>query len=153
MAEFAPTDSLAGPYEDIPISPAAEWLDYECELGVVLGRDVKDLPESEDPSEYILGYTVGNDVSARYWQTPERSVGQHGYAKSFDKFAPLGPVITSTKAIGDPRKLRLRTWVNGQLRQDGWTDDLIFDIGQILRHLSQGRTLRKGTVILTGTPR
>jgi 2-keto-4-pentenoate hydratase/2-oxohepta-3-ene-1,7-dioic acid hydratase in catechol pathway len=103
--------------------------------------------------DYILGYTVGNDVSARYWQSAERSAGQHGYAKSFDKFAPLGPVIASTKAIGDPHKLRMRTWVNGQLRQDGSTDDLIFNLGQIVRHLSIGRTLRKGTAIMTGTPR
>ncbi|OQU93763.1 hypothetical protein CLAIMM_00237 [Cladophialophora immunda] len=147
-----PSDSLAGPYEDIPIDPDAKELDYEVELTVIIGRDVKNLAETEDPLEYILGCTVGNDVSARYWQTSERSAGQHGYAKSFDKFAPLGPVIASLTALGDPHKLRLRTWVNGQLRQDGSTDDMIFSIGQIVRHLSKGRTLRKGTAIMTGTP-
>lgn len=119
----------------------------------MIGKDVKDLGESEDPLNFVLGYTVGNDISSRYWQNAQRSGGQHGYAKSFDSFAPIGPVIASKEAVGDPENLKLKTWVNGELRQDGATDDLIFDLRAILRHLSQGMTLKKGTVIMTGTPR
>lgn len=118
-----------------------------------MGKDAKNLSESEDPLDYVLGFTVGNDVSSRYWQNAQRSGAQHGPAKSFDKFGPIGPVIASREAVGDPEALRLRTWVNGELRQDGRTDDLIFGIKAIIRHLSRGMTLRKGTVIMTGTPR
>lgn len=119
---------------------------------MVIGKDCKNLGEDEDPTPYILGYTVGNDVSSRYWQRPERCGGQHGYAKSFDKFAPIGPVIASTTAIPDPKTLTLTTTVNGELRQKTKTDDLIFDIPAIIRFLSRGTTLRPGTVIMTGTP-
>ena len=103
-------------------------------------------------THYILGYTVGNDVSSRWWQMPERSSNQPGAAKSFDKFAPIGPVITSTSIIPDPSQLTMRTLVNGEQRQFTRTDDLIFDIPAIIRHLSRGTTVRKGTVIMTGTP-
>ena len=101
---------------------------------------------------YILGYTAGNDVSSRYWQTQERSGGQHGSAKWFDKFAPIGPAIVSKDVIRDPSKLLMRTYVNGELRQSTQTGDMIFDIPDLIRHLSRGLTLRKGTVIMTGTP-
>jgi len=83
---------------------------------------------------------------------PERSGNQHGYAKSFDKFAPIGPVLCSTKAIPDPSALFLTTKVNGEVRQEAKLDDLIFDIPALIRHLSRGTTLRKGTIIMTGTP-
>ena len=118
-----------------------------------MGKDAKNLSQDENPLDYVLGFTVGNDVSSRYWQNARRSGSQHGPAKSFDKFAPIGPVIASLKAVGDPEKLRLRTWANGELRQDCSTDDLIFGISHLIRHLSRGITLRKGTVIMTGTPR
>lgn len=147
------TDALAGPYDEIPISPSAQQLDYEGELCIIIGKDVKNLSDGENPLDYVLGYTVGDDISSRYWQNPSRSGGQHGYAKSFDKFAPIGPYIVSPEVVGDPEKLRLKVWVNGELRQDSCTDDLIFSLGAIIRHLSQGMTLREGTVIMTGTPR
>jgi 2-keto-4-pentenoate hydratase/2-oxohepta-3-ene-1,7-dioic acid hydratase in catechol pathway len=96
---------------------------------------------------------VGNDVSSRFWQLDKhRSGGQHGYAKAFDKFAPIGPVLCSTSQIPDPSKLRLRTVVNGVEKQNTGVDDLIFDISAIIRHMSRGMTLRAGTVIMTGTP-
>jgi len=146
--------ALAGPFEDIPIDPVAKDLDYEGELCVVIGRDVKNLQLDDDPLDYVLGYMAGNDVSSRFWQlNPERSSGQHGFAKSFDKFAPVGPVIASMSVVKDPHQLRLRTWVNGELRQETATNDLIFDIRAMIRHLSMGMTLRKGTIIMTGTPR
>jgi 2-keto-4-pentenoate hydratase/2-oxohepta-3-ene-1,7-dioic acid hydratase in catechol pathway len=119
---------------------------------VIIGKDCKNLGENEDPTPYILGYAVGNDVSSRYWQNPERSGGQHGYAKSFDKFAPIGPVLASTSAIPDPTALTIETTVNGELRQHSGTDQLIHDIPAIIRHLSRAVTLRPGTVIMTGTP-
>jgi len=146
--------ALAGPFENIPIDPIAKDLDYEGELCVVIGKDVKNLQPDDDPLEYVLGYMAGNDVSSRFWQINlERSGGQHGFAKSFDKFAPVGPVIASMNAVKDPHQLKLRTWVNGELRQETVTNDLIFDIRAIIRHLSTGMTLKKGTIIMTGTPR
>ena len=114
---------------------------------------MKNIPEESDPLDCVLGYTVGNDITARFWQNAERSGGQHGYAKSFDKFSPIGPVIASRDAVGNPEALRLRTWVGSELMQDGSSDDLIFDLRRIIRHCSTGRTLRRGTVIMTGTPR
>ena len=146
-------DTLAGPFQDIGVDAIAKELDYEGELCVVIGKDVKNLKPEQDPRDYVLGYTVGNDVSARYWQWPKMSGSQHGYAKSFDNFAPIGPVIASTRAVSNPESLRLKTWVNGDLRQSCKTDDLIFGIVSLIRHLSQGMTLRKGTVIMTGTPK
>ncbi|KAK5307001.1 hypothetical protein LTR99_002693 [Exophiala xenobiotica] len=147
-----PSPALAGPYEDIPIDKEAKFLDYECELSVIIGKDCKNLSDSDDPFDYVLGYTVGNDVSARFWQAPAQSGGQHAYAKSFDKFAPSGPVLVSTSVIHDPAKLTLKTWVNGEERQSSGIDDLIFDVPALIRFLSKGRTLEKGTVIMTGTP-
>jgi 2-keto-4-pentenoate hydratase/2-oxohepta-3-ene-1,7-dioic acid hydratase in catechol pathway len=127
-------------------------LQRQAELCVVIGKDCKNVTESEDPLQYVLGYTAGNDVSSRWWQMPERSNNQHSAAKSFDKFAPLGPVITSTKIIPDPTKLTMTTRVNGSLRQSTKTDDMVYEIPDVIRHLSRGTTLRKGTVIMTGTP-
>lgn len=118
----------------------------------MIGKDCKNVTESEDALQYVLGYTAGNDVSSRYWQMPERSNGQHGGAKSFDKFAPIGPVITSSEIITDAHKLTIKCMVNGELRQSANTESLIFDVPTIIRHLSRGMTLRKGTVVMTGTP-
>ena len=122
------------------------------ELCVVIGKDCKNLSPTDNPLDYVLGYTIGNDISSRYWQDKTRSSGQHGYGKSFDKFAPLGPMIVSTHAIPDPSKLKIITRVNGEVRQQSGTDSMIFDVASIVRHLSRGMTLRPGTVIMTGTP-
>jgi 2-keto-4-pentenoate hydratase/2-oxohepta-3-ene-1,7-dioic acid hydratase in catechol pathway len=122
------------------------------ELSFIIGRTCKNLTEKDDPLEYVLGYTVGNDVSSRYWQAPDRSASQAGYAKSFDMFAPIGPVISSTAAIPHPEKLTLVTRVNGAERQRSGIDDLIFSIPDIIRFVSRGHTLEPGTVIMTGTP-
>lgn len=119
---------------------------------MVIGKPLKNLKEGQDPTPYIAGYTVGNDVSSRYWQRAERSGGQHAIGKSFDKFAPIGPVLVSTSAIPDPKALHLKTTVNGELRQESSTGLLIYDIPTVLRFLSRGVTLHPGTVIMTGTP-
>lgn len=119
---------------------------------IVIGRDCKNAT-LQNALSYVLGYTVGNDVSSRYWQWEERSGRQHGSAKGFDKFAPIGPVIVSPSAIGDPHALSIKTTINGNdVRQSARTDDLIFKIPNLIQHLSRGTTLRIGTVIMTGTP-
>ncbi|KAH7087321.1 fumarylacetoacetate hydrolase family protein [Paraphoma chrysanthemicola] len=152
LAFTKPPDALAGPLDDIPFSEALLNMDYEGELCVVIGKDLKNFAQDDDPTPYILGYTVGNDVSSRFWQKPEQSGGQHAIAKSFDKFAPIGPVIASTTAISDPANLTLETFVNGERRQKANTGELIFNLSAILEFVSRGVTLRPGTVIMTGTP-
>lgn len=147
-----PADALAGPFETIEIHPDAQpLLDYEGELTVVIGQDAKDVSE-EAALGYVLGYTAGNDLSARNFQLPEASGGQFCYAKSFDKFAPIGHTIVSAQSIPDPQALRLVTRVNGVIKQETTTDDMIWRVRQIISHLSCGTTVRKGTVIMTGTP-
>jgi 2-keto-4-pentenoate hydratase/2-oxohepta-3-ene-1,7-dioic acid hydratase in catechol pathway len=126
--------------------------EQQGELSIVLKRDCKNIITDEEAYECILGYTVGNDVSARYWQDPTRSGGQASFSKSFDRFGPIGPVIVAASEIPDPSNLLLETRVDGALRQSGRTDDLLFSIPEILKHMSSGTTLRRGTVIMTGTP-
>lgn len=143
---------MAGPYEDIPIHPEAQsQLDYEGELVVIIGKDAKNVT-AEEALDYVMGYTVGNDVSARNFQLPASVSGnQFSYAKSFDKFAPIGPSVLLANGV-DPQKLKYTTKVNGQKRQETGTDDMIWDVKKIIAHLSRGTTLRKGTAIMTGTP-
>ncbi|OHE95130.1 hypothetical protein CORC01_09517 [Colletotrichum orchidophilum] len=143
---------MAGPFDDVKAHPDAQvQLDYEGELVVIIGRDAKNVPE-EQALDYVLGYTAGNDVSARNFQLPEASGGQFCYAKSFDRFAPVGPAIWSAERVPDPQKLHLKTMVNGEVVQETDTSDMIWSVAQIIAHLSRGTTLRKGTVIMTGTP-
>lgn len=145
-----PADALAGPHDPVPIHPSAQsTLDYEGELAVVIGRDAKNVSEA-DAMSHVLGYAASNDVTARYYQLPDNSGGQFCYAKSFDGFAPLGDAIVPPPAGGGPS--RITTRVNGELRQESSTDDLIFGVASIVSHLSRGTTLRRGTVIMTGTP-
>ncbi|KAJ6150548.1 hypothetical protein N7471_001747 [Penicillium samsonianum] len=147
-----PADALAGPFDTIEIHPDARgMLDYEGELTVVVGRDAKNISETE-ALEYVLGYTAGNDLSARNFQLPEASGMQFGYSKSFDHFGPIGHTIVAASEIPDPQDLRLVTRVNGQVKQQTSTSDMIWSVRQIVSHLSRGMTLRKGTVIMTGTP-
>jgi 2-keto-4-pentenoate hydratase/2-oxohepta-3-ene-1,7-dioic acid hydratase in catechol pathway len=148
-----PADALTGSDEDIPICPGAQpLLDFEGELTFVVSRDCKDLPLDFPLSEYILGYTAGNDVSARNYQLPTAGGGQFCYAKSFDKFAPIGPWIVSSSVIQDPQTLYYQTRVNGVEKQETPTSDMIWSVRDILHHLSRGTTVRAGTVVMTGTP-
>jgi 2-keto-4-pentenoate hydratase/2-oxohepta-3-ene-1,7-dioic acid hydratase in catechol pathway len=126
-------------------------LDYEGELTVLIGKDAKNVSE-EHALDFVLGYTAGNDVSARNFQLPETSGGQFCYAKSMDGFAPVGPAIFSKEVIPDPQKLNYVVKVNGVEKQSTGTDDMIWTVRQIIAHLSRGTTLRKGTLIMTGTP-
>ena len=126
-------------------------LDFEGELAIIIGKDAKNVTEA-DALNYVLGYAAGNDVSARNFQLPEASGGQFCYAKSFDGYSPIGHTITSPAEVKDIQNVRLTTKVNGVIKQDSNTNDMIFSVSAIIAHLSRGTTLRKGTVILTGTP-
>ncbi|KAJ5148298.1 hypothetical protein N7526_001650 [Penicillium atrosanguineum] len=111
-----PADAFAGPFETIPIHRDAQsQLDYEGELTVVIGKDAKNVP-TENALDYVLGYTAGNDLSARNFQLPEASGGQFCYAKSFDKFAPIGHILINAQEMPDPQQLSLVTKVNGQVK-------------------------------------
>ena len=147
-----PADALAGPFDIIYTHPATrEMLDYEGELVVIIRKDCKNVAENEAVN-YILGYSVGNDVSARNFQLPEVSGGQFCYAKSFDGFAPIGHTIVSPDVANVASGLQITTRVNKVVKQDSNTNDMIFSVGRIVSHLSRGTTLRKGTLIMTGTP-
>ena len=123
-------------------------LDYETELAVILGKDAVNVAE-EDAFDYVFGYTIVNDVSARNLQTGHK---QWYFGKGLDGFTPMGPCIVTKDAFAQPPAQAIRTWINGELRQDAVTDELIFGIPHIIHELSQGMTLKAGTVIATGTP-
>jgi 2-keto-4-pentenoate hydratase/2-oxohepta-3-ene-1,7-dioic acid hydratase in catechol pathway len=137
---------------ELPRALASEAVDYEGELAVVIGRRCKNVAV-EEALQAVLGYTCANDVSARDWQKrPELGGGQWCRGKGFDTFAPLGPCLTLASAIADPQALELRTSVNGELRQQASTADMIFSVAELIAFLSGSTTLLPGTVILTGTP-
>ena len=141
------TTCLSGPFD--PIDPGVtEQLDYEAELGVVIGRPAKSVSEA-DARKHVFGYFVANDVSARDWQfhSPTFTMG-----KSFDTHGPIGPWITTADEVVDPHALQLTCSVNGELRQSATTSDLIFDIWKQISYLSTAFTLESGDLIATGTP-
>jgi 2-keto-4-pentenoate hydratase/2-oxohepta-3-ene-1,7-dioic acid hydratase in catechol pathway len=140
---------VAGPTDDVHIPMTApEFVDYEGELGFVIGRRCRHVPR-ERAGEVIAGFLVVNDVSVRDWQmaSPTWTMG-----KSFDTHGPIGPWLVTPDEVGDPHDLSLRTWVNGELRQDAGTDDLVFDCYDLITHLSTAFTLDPGTIVSTGTP-
>ncbi|UNK70450.1 fumarylacetoacetate hydrolase family protein [Microbacterium sp. H1-D42] len=145
-----PSHTVAGPDDDFPASRGAEKLDWEVELALVVGRRAWNLGPDDDAMGVIAGYTVANDLSERTWQL-EESGGQWSKGKSGPGFLPLGPVLVPASEV-DPGDLRLRSWVNGEIRQDSSTSDLIFDVETIIRDLSTYTVLEPGDVILTGTP-
>ena len=125
-----------------------ERLDYEAELAVIIGKKAKHV-KAEDVADYIFGYTVLNDVSARLLQTTHK---QWYFGKGLDGFTPMGPCITSADEIAFPPALQISSRINGELRQDSATDLLITSIADIIEELSSGMTLMPGTIIATGTP-
>ncbi len=134
----------------LPTALRSDEVDYECELVVVIGRVCKNVSR-EDALDYVLGYTCGNDVSARDWQK-KWGGGQWCRAKSFDTFGPLGPCLVTREDIPDPNKLSIRTELNGKTVQESNTGDMIFDVPALIEFLSGSTTLLPGTVIFTGTP-
>ncbi|PNP78671.1 hypothetical protein FNYG_08017 [Fusarium nygamai] len=138
----------------IPKVAQDDQADYEGELVVVIGKDAKNVKESE-ALDYVAAYTAGNDISSRKWQRDPNLAGgvpQWGFSKGFDTFAPLGPALVSSSLIPAPEKLHLQTIVDKDIRQDAGLDDLVFSIPRLIAHLSSGTTLQKGSVIMTGTP-
>jgi 2-keto-4-pentenoate hydratase/2-oxohepta-3-ene-1,7-dioic acid hydratase in catechol pathway len=147
---FAKTRStVIGPDAEIVCPAISTEVDYEAELAVIIGKAAKGVSEA-DALDYVYGYTVANDVSARDWQL--RLDRQWVRGKSFDTFCPLGPVIVTADEIPNPNALRISLNLSGETVQDSNTVDMIFHVAQVVSYLSQGMTLQPGTVILTGTP-
>jgi acylpyruvate hydrolase len=142
------TNALIGPDDDIEKSPLTEKLDYEVELAVVIGKEAVSVSE-QDALEYVAGYTIGNDVSARDLQkrTPQWLQG-----KSLDKSTPIGPWIVTKDELKDPANLELKSYINGEIRQHSNTKHLIFNIPHLISFISNLMTLNPGDIILTGTP-
>ena len=141
-----PSSAVIGPGEKIVYPGVSSRVDYEGELAVVIKREARQLAENSDISLFVLGYTCFNDVTARDLQ---RKDGQFTRAKSFDTFAPIGPCIATDV---DPTRLRIKTFLNGKLRQSATTRNMIFPIPYLIRFISQIMTLYPGDVITTGTP-
>jgi 2-keto-4-pentenoate hydratase/2-oxohepta-3-ene-1,7-dioic acid hydratase in catechol pathway len=139
-----PSTSVIGPGENIVYPISSERVDYEGELGVVIGQRCKNVV---NPEQVILGYTCSNDVTARDLQKED---GQWTRAKSFDSFAPVGPFVSTNL---DPRNVAIKTRVNGRLKQSSNTRDLIFDVDYLIKFISRIMTLEAGDIIATGTPR
>ncbi len=140
--------AASGPFDAIHLPRASDKLDYEGELGFVVGRPCRHVPRAR-AAEVIAGWVVVNDVTVRDWQarSPTMTMG-----KSFDTHCPFGPALVTPDEVGDPLALPLRTFVNGELRQSASTKDLLFDPFALIEHLSTAFTLEPGDLISTGTP-
>lgn len=143
-----PRTAIIGPNQPIIKPSFVKKLDYEGELAIIIGKRGKNIPVSK-AKNYIFGYTIFNDVSARDIQFKDR---QWTRGKSFDTFAPIGPCIVTRNQLNDPNNLRIRTWVNGQLRQNSTTRNMVFNVYETIYHISRVMTLEPGDIIATGTP-
>jgi len=141
---------VCGPNDDIPHNPITQKLDWEVELTVVIGKRASHVTK-EDALSHVLGYTVAHDVSARDWQLA-RNGGQWLAGKAMDNFCPLGPAIVTRDDIEDPHNLNLSCIVNGEIKQDSNTKQLVFGVPEVVAWVSQFTTLLPGDIILTGTP-
>ena len=140
---------VTGPFDSVDIPTVApDWVDYEGELGVVIGTRCRNV-SVDDALSVVAGYVIVNDVSVRDWQraTPTMTMG-----KSWDTHGPIGPWFVTADEVGDPHDLRLRTWVDGELRQDANTSQMITNVWEQIAHISTACTLLPGTIIATGTP-
>jgi 2-keto-4-pentenoate hydratase/2-oxohepta-3-ene-1,7-dioic acid hydratase in catechol pathway len=143
-----PHTAITGPNQKIIKPSFVKELDYEGELCIVMGKTAKNVSEAE-AKKHVFGYTVFNDVSARDFQFKDE---QWTRGKSFDTFAPTGPCITTENQLKNTGDLAIRTWVNGELRQNGTTRNMVFNVSQIVHHLSRVMTLEPCDIIATGTP-
>ena len=141
-------NTVAAPDEDVPLTGAAEQYDYEVELAVVIGASTSNA-SAADALNSVFGYSAANDLSARDLQT---RTSQWLLGKTMDKFMPIGPYLVTADEVPDPQKLAIRTWLNGELRQNSNTDDMIFPVAEIVSYISRHFTLEPGDVIITGTP-
>ncbi|GEK79240.1 fumarylacetoacetate hydrolase family protein [Agrococcus baldri] len=147
---FKHPNTVVGPQDDVAIPPQAETVDWEVELGVVIGSRARYLASDEEAMACVAGYVVSNDVSERDYQT-KHSGGQWSKGKCAETFNPLGPELVTADEV-DVQALRLWSTVNGEPRQDSSTADMIFPVAEIVRHLSQYLVLEPGDLINTGTP-
>jgi 2-keto-4-pentenoate hydratase/2-oxohepta-3-ene-1,7-dioic acid hydratase in catechol pathway len=141
-------NALAAHGQDVPLNPNAGQNDYESELVVVIGKRARFVEESE-ALEYVFGYCNGNDLSARDLQM---RTSQWMLGKTLDKFMPIGPYLVTADEAGDADALRIRGWLNGELRQDSNTSDMVFSVPELVSYCSQYMTLEPGDLISTGTP-
>ena len=139
---------INGPTDPVVMPKVSDMLDYEAELGFVIGKKCRHV-NAADAYSVIAGFLVVNDVSVRDWQMRSQTMT---LGKSFDTHGPIGPWITTVDEIGDPEKRSLKLWVDGELKQDAVTDDLIYDVGAQIEYLSTVMTLFPGDLIATGTP-
>ena len=143
------TSSVNGPNDDIEITSYSKKLDWEVELGIVIGKEAKNISE-KDSSEHILGYCLVNDISEREWQIEK--MGQWVKGKSHDTFGPIGPYLVTSDEIKDVNNLNLSLDVNGKRMQTGNTNKMIFNVYHIVAYLSKYMSLQAGDIITTGTP-
>ena len=143
------TSSISGPNDDIEISKDSKKLDWEVELGIIIGKDAKHISKSQS-QDHILGYCLVNDVSEREWQIEK--MGQWVKGKSHDTFGPVGPYLITKDEIKDTNNLNLSLDVNGKRMQTGNTNTMIFNVDMIVSYLSNFMTLQTGDIITTGTP-
>lgn len=148
---FKHPNTVVGADDDVIYPPRATTLDWEVELGVVIGRPASYLGSPEEALEHVAGYVVSNDVSERVWQRDE-SGGQWSKGKIAETFNPLGPWLVPADEVPDPQALRLWSTVNGEPRQDSNTADMVFSVAELVHHLSQYAVLDPGDLINTGTP-
>lgn len=148
---FKHPNTVVGPFDAIHLPPRSTKLDWEVELGVVIGKRARYLTSTADAAAHIAGYVVSHDVSERSWQVDE-SGGQWSKGKVAETFNPLGPDVVTADEIPDAQALRLWSTVNGEPRQDSTTADMVFRIDYLVWHLSQYMVLEPGDLINTGTP-
>lgn len=141
-------NALAADGDAVPIPPGAQKMDYEAELGVVIGRQARHVSEDE-ALEVVFGYCTANDVSARDLQMLS---GQWLLGKTPDNFLPVGPYLVTADDVRDPQQLRIAAYVNGEKRQDSTTGDMVFTVAQVISYISRYMTLSPGDIISTGTP-
>jgi len=142
------SNALAGHLQQVPVPQSSKKVDYEAELAIVIGKKAKQVSKAAALS-YVFGYCNANDISARDLQ---RRTSQWLLGKSCDKFCPVGPYLVTADEIADPNHLAIQCRVNGELRQNSNTADMIFPCDEIVSYLSQHMTLEPGDIILTGTP-
>lgn len=147
---FKHPNTVVGPNDTVPLPPGAEKVDWEVELAIVIGKKASYLSSVEEAASHIGGFTIVDDISERAWQM-EQSLGQWSKGKCGEAFAPTGPFVVTSDEV-DASSLCLRSWVNGEVRQDSNTADMIFDVNYIVWHLSQYMVLEPGDLICTGTP-
>ena len=143
------SSAWSGPQDDVLIPRGAKKLDYEVELAMVIGKTASDVTK-KDALSHVAGYSVFCDFSERAFQKDHG--GQWTKGKSADTFAPMGPCLVTADEISDPQELRLWTKVNGEIRQNSWTKDMLFGVSEVVSYISRFMTLLPGDVIATGTP-